>query len=593
MGQFFKFIFASCLGTILAIGVIIALFSAIAAIMAGGQNDIDNDSVLLLEFDKPIPELTNNVAQEGFSFEQSRNTGLHEIVALLKKAQSDPKISGILYKSSPTNALGTVTASTIREAIKEFRDSTDKFVYAYGDFFDNTSYLLASSSDSIFSNPMGMLDVNGYAAMIPFFKGAMEKLDVEMDVYYAGQFKSATEPFRRKSMSEQNRAQTREYLNDNFQLYLEEVANSRNIPIGNLKEIINELDFDNTAKAKENNLIDGVMQWYEVEDLIRGKLGIKEGKNLPYLDIDEYAAKTYLSKGTSKNRIAVVYAEGTVEYGNDNRGNINVDTYHEVFDKIRKDKKVKAVVLRVNSGGGSAFTSDVIWKEMEQLKSNGLPVVASFGDYAASGGYYIAANADKIVSHPKTLTGSIGVFSMLPNFTNMMRDKLGITFDTVKTSPYAIVASPFYKASKEEAGALQHFTDKMYATFLSRVAEGRERSTEDIHAVAQGRVWTGQKAVSKGLVDELGGLDRAVELAAELADVSDDYKQVSYPKIKKEIWEELIVQLGAQTARVLPESWFRSKLTKSEEQIYKVVKEVRTVLGYQEPMAKLPFIITN
>ncbi len=593
MGQFFKFIFASCLGTILAIGVIIALFSAIAAIMGSGKSSIESDSILLLEFDQPIPELTNNVAQDGFSFEQSRNTGLHEIVDLLEKAQSDPKIKGILYKSSPTNVLGTVTASTLREAIKEFRDSTDKFVYAYGDFFDNTSYLLASSADSIFANPMGMLDVNGYAAMIPFFKGAMEKLDVEMDVYYAGQFKSATEPFRRKDMSEQNKAQTREYLNDNFELYLDEVANSRNIPEENLRAIINELDFDNTGKAIENNLIDGVMQWYEVEDLMRAKLGIKKGKNLPYVDIDEYASKTYLSKGTSKNRIAVVYAEGAVEYGNDNRGNINEQTYHEIFDKIRKDKKIKAVVLRVNSGGGSAFTSDVIWTEMEQLKANGLPIVASFGDYAASGGYYIAANADKIVSHPKTLTGSIGVFSMLPNFTSMMRNKLGITFDTVKTSPYAIVASPFYKASKEEAGALQGFTDKMYATFLSRVAEGRERSTEEIHAVAQGRVWTGQKAVSKGLVDELGGLDRAVELAAELADVSEDYKEVSYPKIKKEIWEELIVQLGAQTAKVLPESWFRSRLTKSEEQIYKVVKEVKTVLGYQEPMAKLPFIITN
>ncbi len=593
MGQFFKFIFASCLGTILAIGVIIALFSAIAAIMGSGKSSIESDSILLLEFDQPIPELTNNVAQDGFSFEQSRNTGLHEIVDLLEKAQSDPKIKGILYKSSPTNVLGTVTASTLREAIKEFRDSTDKFVYAYGDFFDNTSYLLASSADSIFANPMGMLDVNGYAAMIPFFKGAMEKLDVEMDVYYAGQFKSATEPFRRKDMSEQNKAQTREYLNDNFELYLDEVANSRNIPEENLRAIINELDFDNTGKAIENNLIDGVMQWYEVEDLMRAKLGIKKGKNLPYVDIDEYASKTYLSKGTSKNRIAVVYAEGAVEYGNDKRGNINEQTYHEIFDKIRKDKKIKAVVLRVNSGGGSAFTSDVIWTEMEQLKANGLPIVASFGDYAASGGYYIAANADKIVSHPKTLTGSIGVFSMLPNFTSMMRNKLGITFDTVKTSPYAIVASPFYKASKEEAGALQGFTDKMYATFLSRVAEGRERSTEEIHAVAQGRVWTGQKAVSKGLVDELGGLDRAVELAAELADVSEDYKEVSYPKIKKEIWEELIVQLGAQTAKVLPESWFRSRLTKSEEQIYKVVKEVKTVLGYQEPMAKLPFIITN
>jgi len=406
MKQFFKFVFASCLGTLLALFCIILLFSLIAAIAGSGKSGVDSNSILVLEFDTPVPELTDNVAQQGFSFDQAASTGLHDIVKLIKHAQTDANIDGILYKGSPMNVLGTVTASTIREAIKEFRDSTDKFVYAYGDYYDNTSYLLASSADSIFTNPMGMVDVNGYATMIPFFKEAMDKLGLEMDIYYAGQFKSATEPFRRKNMSEQNKAQTREYLNDNYDLYLEEVSSSRNIPISSLTEIINELDFDNTEKALSNNLIDGLWHWYEVEDHLRKKVGVKEGKDLPYIDIHEYASKTFLSKGTSKNRIAVVYAEGAVEYSNEQKANINEETYHEVFDKIRKDDKIKAVVLRVNSGGGSAFTSDVIWKEMEVLKTKGLPVVASFGDYAASGGYYIAANADKIVSHPKTLTYS-------------------------------------------------------------------------------------------------------------------------------------------------------------------------------------------
>ncbi len=585
MIQFIKFVFASCLGTLIA-GFVAFLFLLVIGFAVGsGEGTVEGNSVLLLDFSKPIPELSGNVAASGFSFESVPSTGLHDIVRLLDHAANDNSIEGILFKASTFNS-GMVTASTIREALKKFRDESDKFVYAYGDFYDNTSYLIASASDSIFVNPMGVVDVNGYATMIPFFKGAMDKLGVKMNVFYAGQFKSATEPYRRKEMSEQNRIQTREYLTDNFQLYLDEVAESRGIPKGNIQQLINDLDLDNSRQAIELGIIDGTKHWYEVEDMLRSQLGKKKGRSINYITCDDYASNVTLYKGSGSNKIAVIYAEGEVAYANENRGNINEKTYHDIFDKIRKDKRVKAIVLRVNSPGGSAFTSEAILREMRVLQQDSIPIIASFGDYAASGGYYIAASADKIVSHPKTLTGSIGVFSMFPNFKEAMEEKLGIRVDTVKTSPHAIIAHPLLDMNTSEEAALQRFTDNMYATFLDRVAQGRDKTIAEVDSVGQGRVWTGQRAVQKGLVDELGGLDRAIEIAAEMADVSE-YKIVEYPRIEKEFWEEILSEFNKGNQASL-----MNKLTPQEQKVLKTIQEYRNIMSYNEPLARLPFELT-
>ncbi len=587
MKNFFSRVFSSCLGCILALVVIFGLLMLVGAVAGSmGKGNIEKGSVLLLELDTPIPELTGNVNQGQFSFESMPDVGLHDIKKTLEKASTDNRISGIILKTTGMVPYGTVTASEIRESLKRFRDSTDKFIYTYADNLTNNSYLIASSSDSIFVNPNGIVDVNGFGTMIPFFKGGMEKLGVDMEVFYAGQFKSATEPFRRKEMSEQNRTQTREYLTDNYELYLDEVSEARGIPESNIRDIINELDFSNLPQCISKGLIDDERHWYQVEDLVREKLNIKRGKLIDYISISDYYSKIDLSSGTSKNRIAVVYAEGEVQYATEQKGNINESTYHKVFDKLRKDKKVKAVVLRVNSPGGSAFTSDAIWREMLQLKDDGIPVIASFGDYAASGGYYVAACADTIVSHPKTLTGSIGVFSMLPKFKEFMNDKMGITFDTVKTSPYAITLNSFYDFRDDERQAIQNFTDELYAQFLDRVAVGRETSTDAIHEVAQGRVWTGQKAVDKGLVDVLGGLDRAIEIAAEKADISDDYKVVEYPRITKEFWEEILLGLSAQAKATLGH-----EMSPMQERMQKHVEEFYQVVGHNEPLARLPYRI--
>ncbi|NNE15242.1 MAG: signal peptide peptidase SppA [Saprospiraceae bacterium] len=586
MKQFFKFLFASCLGTLLAIGALIFIFMIIGSSFSSKDTQVKSKSVLMLQFNDLMPEKTDNVQKTQFDFEPQSAIGVHHIKDLIKKAQNDNNIVGIVYKPGLQTQGGMVKHAIIKEALQNFKDSTDKFIYTYADFLSNATYLMSTPSDSIFVNPNGMLEIKGYAAMIPFFKDMLDRIGVKMNVFYAGNFKSATEPFRRNDMSPSNRVQTREFLTDNYNLFLKEVSESRNISLADLKAFINDFNFENIDAAIDLGLIDKKAYWYEVEDMIRNQLEISEGKEINYIDLAEYESKTFIKKKTSKNRIAVIYAEGDILYDANQRGVVSEVKYHEIFDKIRKDKKVKAVVLRVNSPGGSAFSSDVIWREMEELKSKGIPVIASFGDYAASGGYYIAAGADVIVSHPKTLTGSIGVFSMLPNVTKLFEDKMGIHFDTIKTSPHAISLTPFYDFNEEEKETLQNWTDNLYQKFLSRVAQGRNMTIEEVHEVAQGRVWTGQRAVDKGLVDELGGLDKAIDIAIEKAELGDDYKIVNYPIIKKDVWEQLIADLAQSS-----DAEAQVRMPTIESQIMDRVKELKPYLNYKEPMARLPLSI--
>jgi len=584
MKQFFKFLFASCLGTIFAIGAIFFLFFVIGSTFSSTDTTVKSNSVLLLEFDSNIPEKTDNVQKAEFDFEPKTAIGVHRIKDLINKAKSDPNIEGIIYKPSLVSSGGMVKNSIIRESLQSFKDSTDKFLYTYADFLTNSTYLLASSSDSIFLNPNGMLEIKGYSAMIPFFKDMLDRVGVKMNVIYAGNFKSATEPFRRNDMSPASKVQTREYLNDNFNLYLEEVSNARGITKSVLNSFINDYNFENIDKAIDLKIIDKKAYWYEIEDGIRNKLDLEKGEKINYVELSEYDSKSFIKKRSSKNRVAIIYAEGDILYDSDNRGVVSEVKYHEIFDKIRNDSKVKAVVLRVNSPGGSAFSSDVIWREMKELQSKGIPVIASFGDYAASGGYYIAAGADAIVSHPKTLTGSIGVFSMLPNVSELLEDKMGIHFDTIKTSPHAISFSPFYDFSEEETKTLQGWTDRLYQKFLSRVAEGRGMSIDEVHQVAQGRVWTGVRAVENGLVDELGGLDRAIELAVEKAGLEDDYKLISFPIIKKDVFEQLLMDLQKN-------SDVKLRAPSIETQLMQKINELKPYVRYKEPIARLPFSV--
>ncbi len=584
MKDFVKFLFASCLGTILALTVGFFLLFSIASIFSSKDTSIGSDGVLLLEFEGLIPEKTANVQRGQFDFESKKAIGVHRITKLIKKAQSDKSIKGIVYKASPFSSGGMVTNASLRDALQTFKDSTDKFVYSYGDFYSNSTYLLATAADSIFVNPNGSVDINGYSTAIPFLKEGLDKLGVKMEVFYAGNFKSATEPFRRYEMSPENKIQTRAYLMDYYNSFLDEITEHRAVSREDLKSVIDDIEFNNLDDCLEKNIVDSKAYWYEVEDKIRDLLDIDDGKAINYVSLQEYDSKKYISSGSSSNKVAVVYAEGEIKYDVKEKGSVSEEIYHEIFDDLRKSNNVKAVVLRVNSPGGSAFTSDAIWREMKELQSRGIPLVASFGDYAASGGYYIAARADKIVAHPNTLTGSIGVFSMLINAKEMMNDKLGIAFDSVKTSPHAIPFSPFFDLSPSQKQALQKSTDDLYQKFLSRVAEGRGMTIDEVHEVAQGRVWTGKRAKEIGLVDELGDLNDAIQLAAELANIEDDYKVTEFPKIKKEFWEEFIEQMAAQETASM-------SLSAKEKQFLKYYQDYRNLLSYDEPMARLPFQI--
>ena len=288
MKQFIKFLFASCLGTILAIGGIFFIFIVFGAALGSQESGVGKNAVLLLELNNPIPEKTGNIETSPYNFEQTSSVGVHRICELIDAAKEDDDIEGIVFKTSMTTSGGMVTHSKIREALASFKDSSDKFVLSYGDFYSNSSYLIASATDSIFINPNGFLDINGYAAMIPFFKEMMDKVGIKMNVFYAGNFKSATEPYRRTEMSEANRKQTREYLNDNFDLYVEEVCSSRNIEKAQLNALLNKFELDNIETALANDLIDGKKQWFEFESLIRENLDLEEGKKINYVDIAEY-----------------------------------------------------------------------------------------------------------------------------------------------------------------------------------------------------------------------------------------------------------------------------------------------------------------
>lgn len=583
MKQFFKFFTASCLGTVAALGLIILFFAAYGGIMASQKPTISKKTVLKLDLQGAIPEMTDNVASGGTFALPEEALGLRHIKRLIEHAATDENIGGIYIENTSVSA-GQATLKSIRESIMKFKES-GKFVYAYADFMSQSAYYLASAADSIYINPQGMVDVKGYGTLVPFFTEMLEDLGVEMEVYYAGDFKSATEPFRRTEMSPQNKMQTREFLNSMLSLYQSQVGASRGMTPQQIDQIMSEYNGRNAEGALASGLVDGIAYVDEVESLIRTKLDIDEDKKIKYKTLSEYNAGVTLESKTSKNKVAVIYAEGTVNYGTDEKGEINETKYLKYLDKVRTDDKVKAVVLRVNSGGGSSLTSDIIWRAIEQVKAAGKPVIASFGDYAASGGYYIAAGADTIVSEPNTLTGSIGVFALFPNVSDLMKDKLGIYFDTVATHPMAIGLTPVYDPSKREELYLKESVEDIYETFLKRVADGRGMSRDEVHEIAQGRVWTGEKAEEIGLVDILGSLQDAIEIAATSAELAD-YKVVEYPFVKETFLDKVLKGIAAsEDANVA----LGLQMSDKEQALINELRATSQVLLDRSPQARLPF----
>lgn len=550
MRQFFKFVFASCLGVVLAGGLLALIGTGILASVASSSTNpekISANTVLHLKFEQPVPELTNNLETDPFNFKQEKVLGLQDVLYAIGKAKDDDRIKGI-FIDAESAAGGFATSTAIRDQLQDFRAS-GKFIYAYSKSYGQNEYYLASTANKVFLNPLGMVDFRGFAAQIPFFKTMLDKVGINMQVYYVGDFKSATEPYRRTSMSPESKQQTREFLDDMYDIFLSEVSDSRGLDKSMLHQIANAYKGENATSALSSKLVDAIAYRDEVLDALRKELALKEGDKIPLVSLQTlYDNHPREKKFSAKDKVAVVYAEGGISDGKADAGQIGDEDYVKILSKIRKDDKVKALVLRVNSPGGSAMASENIWRELSLFKETGRPIIVSMGTYAASGGYYISCMADSILAEEATLTGSIGVFSLVPSVQEMLNDNIGVRFDTVKTANFATGISVVYDLSAEEGQIMQRMSESIYQTFLKRVADGRGKTMEQVHAVAQGRVWTGRKGVELGLVDRIGNLDDAIRSAVAMSG-TESYRLVEYPEVKDprvRLMEELF---GGEEAR--------------------------------------------
>jgi protease-4 len=590
MSQFFKFMFASCLGTALALLLLmfigIGWVSSLATSATSKQKvAVKPNSVLELDFKTIIPEKTNNVPLDPFDFEQKNVLGLSDIVTAIRAAKDDPDIKGIYINATYVIA-GKATSSVLRDALQDFKTS-GKFIVSYANYYTQNAYYMASVSDSILLNPVGAVDFRGLSSMIAFYKGMLDKLDVQMKIFYAGKFKSATEPYRLDKMSDENRLQIREYLTALNDIFMRDISASRNIPEAELRQIADRFDGRSAEGSLKNRLIDRLAYEDEAFDLIKSKIGLDKKDKLSRVSVEDYFdAKGKKTDFSAKDKIAVVYAEGTIRDGSHGEpGDIYDEKYVKILRKIRQDNTVKAIVLRVNSPGGSVLASENIFREVELCKQAGKPVVVSMGDLAASGGYYIACHADSIFAEENTITGSIGVFGMVPMLHKTFKENLGITYDTVRTGRHSAFGSPFIEFSPEEDAMIQERIEAVYEDFLQKVATGRDMTRDQVHEIAQGRVWPGKKAKEIGLVDDIGGLDRALASAAKLAGV-EKYRTSEYPRTKTGI-EQLLEQLTKKDEKDdAIKSWvIRSELGDMYP-IYKTLRDAQRSKGIQ---ARLPY----
>jgi protease-4 len=560
MRSFIKNIFSSCLGVLMFFTIIIVTFMIIG-LSNSSKPSFKKGSVLKLNLNTEIIEKESTIPPIEALFGEPVQMSLYDILDILEQAKNDSKITGILLETSYPN-VGLAKAAVLRDALSDFKKS-GKFVYAYGSNYTQMGYYIASAADSVFLNPNGMLDLKGMGIAQPYFKEMTDELGIGFNIYYAGQFKSATEPFRRTEMSEQNRTQLREFITEVYDNFLMDIAKSRSISVESVDKFVSEFDGMKAPKSLESGLVDGLFYQDQLDKVLKKKLSIEQKKKVPFVDTQDYLLAMHKgSHSSSKNKIAVVYAEGNIIEMGQEKGVITSEKFVETLSDIRRKKDVKAVVLRINSPGGSGFASDEIWREIELLKAEKIPVVVSMSDYAASGGYYIACNADAIVASPNTLTGSIGVFGLFPDLSKMSEEKLKIHWDSVRTHKYANAFNPFFSFSEAENQKMQKYIDEFYDTFLTRVAEGRKMTKEQVHAVAQGRIWTGRKAKELGLVDHLGELDYAIKLAAKKAKIKD-YKEDNYPKYKTNMLDEILknIDLEAKISERLIGKTLLSKLS--------------------------------
>ena len=530
MLKFFKNIISTLIGILLSFVVIVAIFIGVLSVSSEYQKKekkIDKNTILKIDLSTQVVERASSNPLSDldlFNPEPKKQLELKTILDNIEKAKFDDNIIAI-YINSPVVNAGLSQTEEIRNKLLEFK-TTGKPIVAYSEVYSIKNYFLSSVADKIYMNPVGGIDHKGLSATVMFFKGLLEKLNIDLQIFRLGKFKSAIEPFTLDKMSNENREQLKLMLNSINDNIMDSISSQRQIPFEMVKKHANQLTLNSAEICLVKGYVDHLIYEDQVEDSL---IAISTNEKLKTVSLRGYSSVKSKNKDISRNKIAIVYATGEINSGKGDVASIGSKTTSAAIKKARKDKNVKAIILRVNSPGGSALASDVIWRETK-LAQKEKPLIVSMGDYAASGGYYIACAADTIIANPTTLTGSIGVFGMIPNMQNFYKSNFGITVDTVKTNTYSDMGTN-RKLSAFEKNKIQESVKNIYSIFISRVSDGRDMTTEDVDAIGQGRVWSGYDAKSIGLVDLYGGLEKAITIAAELAEI-DDYRVISLPKIE-------------------------------------------------------------
>lgn len=587
MKDFIKSVLATITGILIVGGIFMSILllivaSTIASSMKSETVFLEDNSILKITFAGTIKDRINEIPfLEYFGVSEINEMSLTDIISAIKKAKVNPKIKGIYINSGYFSA-SSASLKEIRDELIDFK-SSGKPIIAYADDYLQGGYYLSSVADRIIVNPQGTLDLHGISVNSTFYKGLLDKLGIEMQVFKVGTYKSAVEPYILDKMSDANKEQVSSFINNLWSTILTEISNSRNISIEHLNNLSDTLPALRGADFYiKEGLVDELRYESDMKTYLDSLFQIKESKDLHVVSIKELNIVPDLKNNKSTNQIAVLYAEGNI-VGGKNRMDISDGYFVKQIKKLQEDSNVKAVVFRVNSPGGSAYASEQIWKAVSDLKKK-KPVVVSMGDYAASGGYYISCNASKIYAQPTTLTGSIGIFGMFPNFSGLT-NKVGLAFDGVKTNKYSDLGSVTRPMREDEKQLVQGYINRGYDLFLTRCSEGRHIPKASLDSIAQGRVWTGSQALSLGLVDELGGIDEAISGAAQLAEI-DNYYINEYPKILSP-FDMFLKNKENDIA-----TWILKGYLDNDFELLKTIKDIKDLKEQDYIQARMPYYIT-
>lgn len=574
------------IATIVGLFVFIMIFFfgiiIIGAIFGGDEDHVKvkENSVIELDLSKVTLDYSGKTNYKDFNYFEAHHNGVTDILNAIEVAKTDKNIKGISILNNQSR-LGMAQSKSVRDKLEEFKKS-GKFVYSYSDYYTQNDYYLNSVADKIYLNPMGEVDFKGLSSEILYMKDLQEKSGVKFEVIRHGKYKSAVEPFLAQEMSPENREQMTVLLNSVWSTIVSDIAKSRKISVAQLDAIANTLGARTPELALANKIVDKIAYEDEYHDAIRAKLKVDKKDKYNIVSVKDYAKKAVstINDYSKKDIIAVVYAQGEISGGEGDVNVIGEGSIKRSLEEARKDDDVKAIVLRVNSPGGSALTSELIWREIEITKKT-KPVVVSMGNYAASGGYYIAANADRIFAEPNTITGSIGVFGMLPNASQLAKN-IGINAEQVKTHANAGGYSVFEPIDENFKGIVLEGIEKTYNIFLKRVADGRKMTTEQVNEIAQGRVWTGTDAHRLGLVDEIGGLEDAIKYAAKLGKTSA-YRTEDFPEYEKS-FEDMLANFTGMAMFKTKEQLLKEQLGEEGYQMLEQIKRVKSRKGIQAIM---------